>query len=201
MEREPGFHLPIFKCRLSDEQFAYFLKVTDKMLEDGGFATMDATKQLVGEFKEGSQFSLNKALWHDFDQVLQVKMREYVLTLSNNRYRAAKASLIRAWMVSQRGGDYNPLHSHTGVLSGIIYLKTPDEIFHENSVDGYLNFSFGLLSPQSLHFMGTHLIRPVAGDMFLFPSWLSHTVYPFKGTAERRSISFNYDVTVDHAAP
>jgi len=196
MEKEPGFHLPIYKSRLTIEQLNYFIDVTDKMLKDGGFATMDARKQLVGEFDEGSQFNLNKALWHDFDQDLQLKMREYALKLSNSRYGIEKASLIQAWMVSQRGGDYNPLHSHMGVLSGIMYLKTPDQMFREGSVDGYLNFSYGLFSPQSLHFMGTNLIRPVAGDLFLFPAWLSHTVYPFKGDAERRSISFNYDVKV-----
>lgn len=196
MEREPGFHLPIFKCRLSDEQLAYFIQITDKMLADGGFPNMDASKELVGEFEEGAQYQLNRALWNDFDQDLQPKIRDYVLKLSGNRYHANKVTMLKAWMVSQRAGDYNPLHSHSGTLSGIIYLKASDEIFAPGSVDGYLNFSFGLLDVDSLHFMGTNLIRPVAGDMYLFPSWLSHTVYPFKGTAERRSLSFNYNVTV-----
>lgn len=196
MDTEIGFQLPIHKSRLSDEQLDYFLKVTDRMLVGGGFSNMDASKKLVGEFKNGSQYSLNRALWSEFDQVLQLKMREYTLLLSRNRYAVKKATLIDTWMVSQRGGDYNPLHSHSGTMSGIIYLKTPSEIFHEGSVDGYLNFSYGLLSPQSLHFMGMNLVLPQAGDLFLFPSWLSHTVYPFKGTAERRSVSFNYELSI-----
>jgi hypothetical protein len=32
---------------------------------------------------------------------------------------------------------------------------------------------------------------PVPGDLYLFPSWLRHLVYPFRGDGERRSMSFN----------
>ena len=35
-------------------------------------------------------------------------------------------------------------------------------------------------------------IIPRVGDLYLFPNYLMHTVFPFKGTdEERRSISFN----------
>ena len=35
-------------------------------------------------------------------------------------------------------------------------------------------------------------IKPKVGDFYIFPHYLMHTVYPFKGTdEERRSISFN----------
>ena len=36
---------------------------------------------------------------------------------------------------------------------------------------------------------------PKVGDIFLFPSWLSHEVYPFRTpNQERRSVSFNVDL-------
>ena len=36
---------------------------------------------------------------------------------------------------------------------------------------------------------------PNVGDIFLFPSWLSHAVYPFRTpNQERRSMSFNVDL-------
>ncbi|MDC1127401.1 putative 2OG-Fe(II) oxygenase, partial [Candidatus Pelagibacter sp.] len=38
----------------------------------------------------------------------------------------------------------------------------------------------------------TMTIIPEVGDFYFFPSYLMHTVYPFKGNnEERRSISFN----------
>ena len=38
---------------------------------------------------------------------------------------------------------------------------------------------------------GCYLTSPEVGDMFMFPSYLLHTVYPFLGDGERRSVSFN----------
>ena len=33
--------------------------------------------------------------------------------------------------------------------------------------------------------------NPQVGDLFIFPSYLLHTVYPFIGNEERRSLAFN----------
>ena len=37
---------------------------------------------------------------------------------------------------------------------------------------------------------GAFSVAPKEGDIFLFPSYLLHTVYPFIGEGERRSVSF-----------
>ena len=38
-------------------------------------------------------------------------------------------------------------------------------------------------------------IKPKVGNFYLFPNYMMHTVYPFKGTDdERRSISFNANI-------
>ena len=39
---------------------------------------------------------------------------------------------------------------------------------------------------------------PRVGDFFLFPSSLIHTVYPFLGQGERRSIAFNMGYQLRH---
>jgi hypothetical protein len=36
-----------------------------------------------------------------------------------------------------------------------------------------------------------HRIAPVPGDMYLFPSWLEHSVSAFQGPGERICIAFN----------
>jgi len=34
-------------------------------------------------------------------------------------------------------------------------------------------------------------LKPHAGQIFIFPAWLLHEVYPFRGKGLRRTISFN----------
>jgi hypothetical protein len=38
---------------------------------------------------------------------------------------------------------------------------------------------------------GTYLVKPEVGKLLMFPSTLLHTVYPFQGPDERRSLAFN----------
>ena len=62
----------------------------------------------------------------------------------------------------------------------------------KGSPDGaieYISQGFGS-ELQSLS-TGSRRFRPVAGHLYIFPSWLLHTVYPFVGKGERRSLSFN----------
>ena len=37
-------------------------------------------------------------------------------------------------------------------------------------------------------------INPKVGEFWLFPNYLMHTVYPFYGNEERRSVSFNANI-------
>ena len=37
-------------------------------------------------------------------------------------------------------------------------------------------------------------ITPKVGDFYLFPHYMMHNVYPFKGKGERRSMSFNVSI-------
>ena len=49
---------------------------------------------------------------------------------------------------------------------------------------------------QAATFSGHKLQQtPKVGDIFLFPNWLSHGVYPFRTKGqERRSVSFNLEL-------
>ena len=51
-----------------------------------------------------------------------------------------------------------------------------------------------LRPPQSF------VIKPTVGKLLVFPSWLQHMVYPFKGKGERRTVASNlncWDMTTD----
>ena len=104
--------------------------------------------------------------------------------------------LSQSWIVSQYKHEYNPVHTHSGNFSGVIYLKIPDDMenhFIEETKDHYpasglIEFSHG----EKQDFKSdTLMFKPRVGQMLLFPNWLKHSVYPFYCEGERRSMSFN----------
>ena len=103
--------------------------------------------------------------------------------------------LISTWIVRQFENEYNPIHTHSGHISGVGYLKVPDYLGatiqknKKNNFGGHLNLVYGSRMFMSSSSM---VIKPEVGDLYLFPNWLMHQVYPFKDTnEERRSVSFN----------
>ena len=104
--------------------------------------------------------------------------------------------LANSWIVSQYKGEYNPWHKHSGNFSAVMYLKIPEGMndFMEKEYEdhypssGLIQFMYG----ESQDFRSDTLTcLPEVGKMYLFPSWLKHSVYPFYCEGERRSLSFN----------
>ena len=116
--------------------------------------------------------------------------------------------IVAAWVVSQKENDYIPVHTHhlngaheeSCKISGILYLKVPEQMKVDNNDiaikggrDGQILFTgMGGVDPFSTTMQ--YNIQPEVGWLYLFPSSLNHQVYPFKGEGERRGISFNVDV-------
>ena len=104
-------------------------------------------------------------------------------------------NLESLWANFQGPGDFNPPHSHGGALSWVIYLQIPDELIKENKQykgtsagPGGITFTYGD-GPREVITYQTYL--PHTGDMYIFPAWLQHWVYPFKSDVERISVSGN----------
>jgi len=75
-----------------------------------------------------------------------------------------------------------------------VSIKVPPTIQENTTLDGCLEFVFGRTpATGSLTFMFSQssIRRPAVGDIYLFPNWLEHMVYPFDGEGERRSVAFN----------
>lgn len=106
----------------------------------------------------------------------------------------AEFKLISSWVVRQYQNEYNPAHFHGGHLSGVGYLKLPEsfgESFQEKKTtnsNGAINFIHG-----SKQFLSNAIDTeyPAVGDFYIFPNYLIHSVNPFYGNGERRSVSFN----------
>ena len=147
--------------------------------------------ELVGdvsqEFRLEKEF-MTKSGWVNF---LANATREWIEVDTGKKI--SNFELIDSWVVRQFKNEYNPIHWHTGHVSGAGWLKIPDNFGQtaknkKNNPNGKINFIHG--SKQFLSNPRTE-INPVVGDMCIFPHYLMHEVYPFNSEGERRSISFN----------
>ena len=72
---------------------------------------------------------------------------------------------------------------------------------NSGAIDGFINFTYGLnqtSDPERLRPSQSRYIMPQPGKLLLFPSWMQHTVYPFFGEGERRTVAGNlscFDLT------
>lgn len=112
-----------------------------------------------------------------------------------------------AWANVNRRGHGNEFHTHPGCYwSGTYYVEDGGigadaalggafEIQDPRGVAPAMyapNLAFAMPGGQSVG--ASELIRPKAGLLVLFPSWLSHAVRPYTGDRMRISIAFNLSV-------
>ena len=113
--------------------------------------------------------------------------------------KVTKFQLISCWVVRQFQNEYNPIHWHNGHVSGAGFLKLPNNFGaskqeKDKNAHGRISFTHGTRQFLS---MSTITRKPEIGKFYLFPNYLMHSVYPFYGEGERRSISFNAYINDD----
>ena len=187
----------IVKIKMPNEMIEQINKYVDSVINDEQkIKKLDEGDKLIGkvqqEFLMEVEF-MKKIKWANF---LAANVSSWAKEELNKEIKHFE--LIKSWVVRQFKSDYNPVHWHTGDISGVGYLKVPSYLGNTSQPDkktnenGKLQLIFG--SPN-LFSKSTYLVKPEIGDFYLFPNYLMHTVYPFSGTdEERRSVSFNAKV-------
>ena len=132
----------------------------------------------------------------------------------SNTFANANIDCFSMWTVHSYEGDYNPLHDHdvgydqkTMSFTAILYCKVPPQIaslgdstqMHSNggATDGCTQFVWGTNTASeylSLKPRQERFIVPKVGKFTIFPCWLKHSVAPFYGEGERRTLSANFRV-------
>lgn len=114
---------------------------------------------------------------------------------------------INCWANVNRSGHGNQSHTHPGGLWSASYYVDDGGI----GADPTLGGEFEILDPRGVApvmyapqftFPGpdgeslgeSQRLTPQSGMLFLFPSWLSHGVCPYRGTRERISIAMNFSI-------
>jgi uncharacterized protein (TIGR02466 family) len=103
--------------------------------------------------------------------------------------------MLWGWAVALKAGNRQGVHVHPGAnISGVYYVAAPPGALEAGKDDGKISFydprpraNMNQLSYQTTR----HRQAPVPGDMFVFPSWLEHSVAAFDGPGERICIAFN----------
>ena len=157
---------------------------------------LDHGENLVGnvkqEFKLEKEF-MKKSGWGDF---LANSVREWIYQF--NKKQITKFNLHNSWVVRQFKDEYNPSHFHSGHVSGVGYLKVPNELGKTIQLDKKVNCNgmLELIHGSKMFLCDSQFrITPSVGDFYFFPHYLMHTVYPFSNSnEERRSISFNASI-------
>ena len=149
------------------------------------------------EFRLDVEF-MKKIKWAEF---LGKSCQRWLLEGHNISIK--KFDIIASWVVKQFKNDYNPIHYHSGQISGVGYLKVPKIMGDTVQKTKRINHNGKLvLIDGSKKFVctPTYVITPQVGEFYLFPSYMMHTVYPFSDTSEeRRSVSFNAKIDEDAA--
>ncbi len=101
------------------------------------------------------------------------------------------------WVNYMKAGDFNPIHTHGGEYSFVIFVDVPKKLTEEQE-----KFEGTSAKPGSLMFEYTQQARPrwattgvtispETSDFFMFPALLQHWVAPFKSKVTRISVSGN----------
>jgi len=167
-------------------------KEVDKILIDKKkLKKSDYSNKLVGQVKQEIKLNSN-FIKKNLLKFIGNNVKKYINKSSKRNVK--KIVLKNMWVVRQFKNEYNPIHFHSGNISGVGYLKIPKNITKSRKrlkTNGTIDFIHG-----SKSFLNNRLFNhnPKIGDLILFPNYLMHTAYPFKREGERRSFSFNIDI-------
>ena len=184
-----AFSPAIGKYKISDKLVDTINKHIDFILDDQNkIDELYHGKNLAGEIKY--EIKLTKE-FIDLNLYNPIKNIVYNFVKSTLNKELKTLEVKSSWAVCQFENDYNPIHWHDGHLSGVMYTKIPQDFgssYKAVNKNGNIAFIHG---STQLTAASVYDVRPEVGDLFIFPSNLMHTVYPFFSEEERRSVSFN----------
>ncbi len=189
----------IAKVSIPNEMIKLMNNYIDEVIKDKKKSeSLDGGYKLAGnvtqEFRLEGEF-MKRIKWMDF---LALSVQNWLLKKTGNKIK--RFDLIASWVVRQFKNEYNPVHYHGGNVSGVGYLKVPQNMGETIQKDKKNRNGNLVLIHGSSQFLSKSIltIEPKVGDFYLFPNYVMHTVYPFADTDdERRSVSFNANLDKD----
>ena len=163
-------------------------------------------KDLAGNIKREYGIPKGKAAVSPFLMQMVLAYNEkypkfFKVKHSMMKYKPIDVELQSLWVNFQKKYEFNPMHTHDGLYSFVIWHKVPYSIeeekqqFPETNMDDIRAgmFSFFMLDPSGkIYQQPLPVYKTWEGKIAMFPADLNHCVYPFYTSDEYRvSISGN----------
>ena len=167
----------------------------DLLLSEGKASKEDASPELAGVLKKQFHYRNKRKFDQFFVKIFNLYTYVYSTWKSTKKAKPPTFFLEKLWINFQGPNEFNPPHSHGGALSFVIFLKIPIELRAENQ--NYKGLSAGpggitfLYGDVEEYCITAQSLFPEEGDMYIFPAWVKHWVYPFKSDCTRISVSGN----------
>ena len=113
------------------------------------------------------------------------------------KYISEKIGVTEMWAIINGKNTYNQLHNHTNsYLSAAYYVKAPEkcgniQFFDPNEVKKFRHPQ--VENRTDLSAFG-YSVKPIEGNLLVFPSYLYHSVEKNLSEKDRVVISFNVDI-------
>ena len=179
-----------------------------KLIEESEEQPEDMRDELAGNISSSLRLDKVSPLLEDFNQkVVPALVNEYIQEFGSvlrhfNKSLHSSLNLESLWVNFQNKHEFNPPHDHSGVYSFVIWMQIPTSFDEQRKLPiAAKSNSDGLVS--NFAFQYTDILGQVAteeyemgnwfdGYMVLFPSNLTHQVFPFyEDDGQRISISGN----------
>ena len=189
--------------------FSVPIHIVDSKLSDEFLETLKKDIYLLRDNDTGFRLSNNKG-WHSTSDLFLKKEESFrgvcttcassiasiMKSYDENFNHEAIDARFAGWInVNPKGGS-NLIHSHPNShWSGVLYIQQPSDVTGNSGMIEFINPNqegrdlAGLLPKNG--FDPIMRIRPKAGQMVIFPSYLLHSVYPNDSDQDRITIAFN----------
>ncbi len=194
-------NLGIIETQLSEE----IIKNLWVVIEDAKQNQVNHKKVLAGHISSSLRIDqdskyLKAFLENVLPQITSKYIEAYkglpVRHLVSNQHPKIELDLDSLWVNFQNKHEFNPIHSHGGALSFVIWMKIPTSSNEQNNLPISKNSSSkGLASNFSFIYndiLGTirtfvyQMEKNISGYMVMFPSSLHHQVCPYYESDESR---------------
>ena len=180
------FKTVIFKTQLK-EDINKLIKFSNKIKKQEGRVLSN-----VGGYQSANLNENNPAIKN-----LIKEISKYVNIFSKEILKIPQdLHLDCSWLNINGYKDYNSIHTHPfSIVSGVFYIKTPLNCgtldFHNSTpIKCYINDS--ILKEYNNYNCAKYFFPVEENNLYLFPSWLEHSVSPNLSNQERISYSFNF---------
>ena len=188
------FSVPVFEFELDKEKYELDTEELKEFVETfKNLPSRSAVYSNIGGF-QSTDLPLDKpcATWPLVNAIEQTLNDSLLFERKGekgfDRHFKNYQIVYNMWFNINKKNDSNSSHFHPfSIYSGVYYLETPENC-------GYLQFEHPAL--DLLHYYsrgegGVFRFPAEENKMYVFPSWLKHSVTPNQSEEERISFSFN----------